>query len=95
MVCVATYRKRASFRTTKTWTFPNPHSEVLRIPVSTDKSCPRFYADIYNLFLLKHFLKFLRFQNVTEQIANAMVYDMLVYLLFFTCFIILIFNYLT
>lgn len=62
---------------------PNPHSEVLRIPALKDKLCPRFTQTFTTCSHLMHHLKFLRFQNVTEQIANAMVYNMLVGLFLF------------
>ena len=55
-----------------------PHSEVLRKPMLKDKfaHAKRRHLQLVRLNMI---MKFLRFQNVTEQIANAMVYTMLVY----------------
>lgn len=50
-----------------------PHSEVLRKPMLKDKSCPRLRRHL-QLVRFNKFMKFLRFQNVTEQIVNAMIY---------------------
>ena len=58
-----------------------PHSEALRKPVFTDKSVHALRRHS-RLVRANTNLKFLRFQNVTEQIANAMIYYYLSYYLF-------------
>ena len=66
-----------------------PHLEVLRKPMLKDKfaHAKRRHLQLVRLNMI---MKFLRFQDVTEQIANAMIYIMLVYFsslfFFFVCF---------